>query len=282
MSRLSVNKTYKLYIGGNFPRTESGRYYELKGRKDVLLANVSLGSRKDVRNAVVAARGAFGGWAAAPAFLRGQILYRIAEMLEGRAEQFVEELRAQGSTPAAAKKEVAAAVDLFVHYAGWSDKFQALFSSVNPVSSPHFNFSVPEAAGVVAAAAPEGSGLLGLCSVVAPILVGGNSSVVLASHHKPLCSITVAEVFNSSDLPGGVINVLTGRRDELLSHLSGHMDVNALLLCSDEAGEQKLVQEQAVENVKRVALHSDAPLGESPYHILDFQEIKTTWHPVGV
>jgi acyl-CoA reductase-like NAD-dependent aldehyde dehydrogenase len=282
MSRLTVNKTYKLYIGGKFPRTESGRYYELKGKKGNLLANVSHGSRKDFRNAVVAARKAFRGWWEANAYLRGQILYRIAEILEGRAEQFEDELRAQGSTPAAARKEVLKAIDLFVHYAGWSDKFQALFSSVNPVASPHFNFSVPEPTGVVAAAAPERSGLLGLSSVIAPIIVGGNTGVVLASHSRPLCSVTLAEVLNSSDLPGGVVNILTGMRDELLPHLSSHMDVNALLLCSDDPAEQKRVQEEAVENVKRVRLHPDAPLDESPYHILDFQEIKTTWHPVGV
>ena len=280
--RLAVNKTYKLYLGGKFPRTESGRYYELKGRKDALLANVSRASRKDFRNAVVAARKAWSGWAAATAYLRGQILYRVAEMLEGRREQFEEELRAQGSTPTAAKKEVTGAIDLFVHYAGWSDKYQALFSSVNPVATPHFNFSMLEPTGVVAAVAPEGSGLLGLCSVVAPILVGGNTSVILASHARPLCAITLAEVLNSSDVPAGVVNILTGLREELLPHLASHMDVNALLLCSDEASEAKLAQEEAVENVKRVTLHRDGPLEESPYHILDFQEIKTTWHPVGV
>ena len=280
--RLAVNKTYKLYLGGKFPRTESGRYYELKGRKDALLANVSRASRKDFRNAVVAARKAWSGWAAATAYLRGQILYRVAEMLEGRREQFEEELRAQGNTPTAAKKEVTGAIDLFVHYAGWSDKYQALFSSVNPVATPHFNFSMPEPTGVVAAVAPEGSGLLGLCSVVAPILGGGNTSVILASHARPLCAITLAEVLNSSDVPAGVVNILTGLREELLPHLASHMDVNALLLCSDEASEAKLAQEEAVENVKRVTLHRDGPLEESPYHILDFQEIKTTWHPVGV
>ncbi len=280
--RLAVSKTYKLYLGGRFPRTESGRYYELKGRKDALLANVSRASRKDFRNAVVAARKAWSGWAAATACLRGQILYRVAEMLEGRAGQFEEELRAQGSTPVAAKKEVTASIDLFVHYAGWSDKYQALFSSVNPVATPHFNFSVPEPTGVVAAVAPEGSGLLGLCSVVAPILVGGNTSVILASHARPLCAITLAEVLNSSDVPGGTVNILTGLRDELLPQFAEHMDVNALLVCSDESGDIRLAQERAVENVKRVIPHADAPLAESPYHILDFQEIKTTWHPVGV
>ena len=280
--RLAVSKTYKLYIGGKFPRTESGRYFELKGRKDVLLANVSLASRKDFRNAVVAARKALSGWAGATAYLRGQILYRMAEMLEGRAEQFEAELKSQGSTPAAARKEVAAAVDLLVHYAGWSDKFQALFSSVNPVSSPHFNFSMPEPVGVVGAVAPEGSGLLGLVSVIAPIVVGGNSCVVLASRNKPLCAVTLAEVLNSSDLPGGVVNILTGEREELLGQFASHMDVNALVLCSDDSAEIKRAQTEAAENVKRVSLHPDAPLEGSPYHILDAQEIKTTWHPVGV
>ena len=280
--RLTVNKTYKLFIGGKFPRTESGRYYELRGRREVLLANASRASRKDLRNAVVAARKAFPGWAGATAFLRGQVLYRIAELLEGRAPQFEEELRAQGAPPAAAKKEVAAAVELFVHYAGWSDKYQALFSSVNPVGSPHFNFSMPEPTGVVAAVVPGRTGLLGLSSALAPILVGGNAGVLLASHEKPLCAITLAEVLNSSDIPGGVVNILTGFRDELLPHLAGHMDINALLLCSDQQSEQKLAQEAAAENVKRVALHPDEPLKETPYHILDFQETKTTWHPVGV
>ncbi|MAT46332.1 MAG: aldehyde dehydrogenase, partial [Verrucomicrobiaceae bacterium] len=180
--RLAVNKTYKLYLGGKFPRTESGRYYELNGRKGALLANVSRASRKDFRNAVVAARKAWPGWDGATAHLRGQILYRVAEMLEGRSEQFEEELRAQGTTPAAARKEVTTAIDLLVHYAGWTDKYQSLFSSVNPVSTPHFNFSMPESTGVVAAVAPEESGLLGLCSVIAPILAGGNTSVILASH----------------------------------------------------------------------------------------------------
>ncbi len=280
--RLAVNKTYKLYLGGKFPRTESGRYYELKGRKDALLANVSRASRKDFRNAVVAARKAWPGWTGATAYLRGQILYRVAEMLEGRSEQFEEELRAQGATPTAARKEVTAAVDLLVHYAGWSDKYQSLFSSVNPVSTPHFNFSMPESTGVVAVAAPEESGLLGLCSVVAPVLAGRNTSVILASHTRPLCAITLAEVLNSSAVPGRVVNILTGFRDELLSQFAEHMDVNSFLICSDNEKEIKLVQERAVENLKRVIPHADGPLAESPYHILDFQEIKTTWHPVGV
>ncbi len=280
MSRLSINKTYKLYIGGKFPRTESGRYYELRGKKGELLANVSRGSRKDFRNAVVAARGAQGGWAAASAYLRGQILYRVAEMLEGRREQFVEELRLEGRAAGAARKEVERAIDLFVHYAGWSDKYQALFSSVNPVASAHFNFSVPEPTGVVAVVAPS-DGLLGLCSVVAPVMVGGNASVVLAAREHPLSAITFAEVLNSSDVPGGVVNLLTGFREELLPGMSGHMDVNALLLCTDDAGEAAAAREQGAENVKRVVVRPDGVLGESPYHVMDFQEVKTTWHPVG-
>lgn len=282
MSRLAVNKTYKLYIGGQFPRTESGRTYELKDKKGALLANVSLGSKKDFRNAVVAARKAWGGWRKATPFLRGQILYRVAEMLEGRSEQFIDELKTQGMTPAAAKKEVAAAVDLFVHYAGWSDKFQALFSTVNPVASPHYCFSVPEPTGVVAAVAPLESGLLGLASVIAPIMVGGNASVVVASQSRPLCAITLAEVLNSSDVPGGVVNILTGDSTELLPTMSAHMDVNALLLCSDKEESQEVAQREAAENVKRVILHDSDPLVEDPYHILSFQEVKTTWHPIGV
>jgi acyl-CoA reductase-like NAD-dependent aldehyde dehydrogenase len=280
MSRLSINKTYKLYIGGKFPRTESGRYYELTGKKGEFLANVSQGSKKDFRNAVVAARKAQGGWAKSSAYLKGQILYRVAEMLEGRRDQFVEELRMEGRTAAAARKEVETSIDLFVHYAGWSDKYPALFSSVNPVASSHFNFSNPEPTGVVAAVAPS-SGLLGLCSVVAPIMVGGNASVVLASSERPLTAITFAEVLNSSDVPGGVVNLMTGFADELLPVMSSHMDVNALLLCSDDPKAAAGAREQGAENVKRVVVKPDAPLEESPYYVMDFQEIKTTWHPVG-
>ena len=281
MARIPVNKTYKLFIGGKFPRTESGRFYELVDRRDRLLANVPLASAGDLHGAVLVARQVQEQWGDATPYLRGRILYRLAEMLEGRAEQFVEELRVQGSTPARARKEVAAAVDLLVHYAGWSDKFQALFSSVNPVASPHHSISVPEPTGVVAIVAPEMSGLLGLCSVLAPVLVGGNSAVVLASQSMPLSALTLAEVIHSADVPGGVVNILTGELDELLPDLSSHMDLNAILLCSDEPGDRALVESQAAESVTRVRVQPDAPLAESPYHILDFQEIKTTWHPVG-
>lgn len=282
MNRLEIRKTYKLYIGGKFPRTESGRTYGLQDRKGEVIANVCRGSRKDFRNAVVAARKAQPGWASATAYLKGQILYRIAEVLEGRSEQFVEELKLQGVSLAAARKEVTAAIDLFVHYAGWSDKYQAVYSSVNPVAGAQFNFSRPESTGVVAVVAPEGSGLLGLASVIAPAIVGGNTVVVLASEGKALSAISFAEVLATSDVPGGVVNILTGHRDELLKQMASHMDVNAMVLCSDDAEERKLVQLEAANNVKRVVLHEDAPLDLSPRHVMDLQEIKTTWHPVGI
>jgi acyl-CoA reductase-like NAD-dependent aldehyde dehydrogenase len=282
MSRLEVRKTYKLYIGGKFPRTESGRTYELVDRKGGIIANICRGSRKDFRNAVVAARKAQPGWAGTTAYLKGQILYRVAEVLEGRSAQFVDELVAQGATTAAARKEVEATIDLLVHYAGWSDKYQAVFSSVNPVAGPHFNFSRPESTGVVAVVAPSKSGLLGLASVIAPAIVGGNTVVLLASEGKPLSAVSLAEVLATSDVPGGVVNILTGHREELLKQMASHMDVNAIILCSPEAEERQLVQLEASHNVKRVLLREDGPLDLSPYHVMDLQEIKTTWHPVGV
>src|SRR6201984_1618139 len=226
MSRIEVLKTYKIYIGGQFPRTESGRYYPLLDKNKKIIANMCLSSRKDYRNAVVVARGAFGGWSGRAAFNRGQILYRIAEMLEGRKEQFVNELIQQGSVKAQAIKEVELSIDRIVYYAGWCDKYQQLFSAVNPVASSHFNFSVPEPTGVVALIAPQTDSLLGLVSVIAPVIVGGNTCVVLASETKPLCAVTFAEVLNSSDLPGGVVNILTGKVSELASWFTDHMDVN--------------------------------------------------------
>ena len=214
--RLEVLKTYKIYIGGQFPRTESGRYYIATNSKGENLANVCLGSRKDFRDAVVAARNALGGWSGRAAFNRGQILYRIAEMLEGRKGQFVDELMKQDSTKVQAEKEVNLCIDRLIYYSGWCDKFQQVFSSVNPVASSHFNFSVPEPTGVVAAIAPQNDSLLGLVSVIAPIIAGGNTCIVLASATKPLCAVTFAEVLNSSDLPGGVVNILTGKVAELV------------------------------------------------------------------
>lgn len=279
MSKLGIPKTYKLFIDGKFPRTESGRILEVHDQKGEFLANASRASRKDFRNAMVAARKSASDWAKSTAYLKGQILYRIAEVLDGRSEQFIAELSGQGS--ADAKADVAGAIDLLVHYAGWSDKYQALFSSVNPVASPHFNFSVPGPSGVVATVAPSDGSLTGLISVFAPILVGGNSQVILASG-MVLSAISLAEVLATSDVPAGVVNILTGLREELVPEFSKHMDVNAVLLCSNDSAEKKLVELEAAENLKRVSLQADEALAASPYHILDFQEIKTTWHPVGV
>jgi acyl-CoA reductase-like NAD-dependent aldehyde dehydrogenase len=282
MERIEVLKTYKIFIGGQFPRTESGRYYPLK-LKNNMTVNVSLSSRKDFRNAVIAARGVFSGWSARAAFNRGQILYRIAEMLEGRKEQFLEELKQLGYTPAAAKKEVEQSIDRLVYYAGWCDKYQQLFSSVNPVATSHFNFSVPEPMGVVAILADESSALLGLVSVIAPAIAGGNTCIVLASESKPTCSITFAEVIATSDVPGGVVNIVTGNRKELHSHFSSHMDVNAIINCNSEKDFNKTIGENASLNVKRVFTWNKNWSDEKeqgPYYITDLQEIKTTWHPI--
>ncbi|MDH4108125.1 MAG: aldehyde dehydrogenase family protein, partial [Gammaproteobacteria bacterium] len=229
--RIPVAKTYKIYIDGKFPRTESGRYYALHDENESVLANVCRSSRKDFRNAVVAARKALDKWAAASAYLRGQILYRIAEMLEGRREQFIDELKLQGSSRGKAKGEVDASIDRLIYYAGWADKYQQVFSSVNPVSSSHFNFSVTEPTGVVAIMAPEDSALLGLVSNIAPAIVSGNTSVVLASESKPLSAVSFAEVLHASDVPAGVVNLLTGWRSELSGQFATHMDVNAVVYC---------------------------------------------------
>lgn len=281
--RLEILKTYKLYIGGKFPRTESGRFYTVKDKAGKELANMCLGSRKDFRNSVVAARGAFGGWSNKTAFNRSQILYRIAEMLEGRKAQFIEELITQGSTKAQAEKEVITAVDRLIYYAGWCDKYGQVFSSVNPVSSSHFNFSAYEPMGVVAVLAPEENGLIGLVSAIAPVIASGNTVVVVASESKPLCSISFAEVLNSSDVPGGVVNILTGNKAELLPHINTHMDVNAILYCGDDAEIIKTSQAESITNLKRVFTKNYDWLSdkaENPYFITDFTELKTTWHPI--
>jgi acyl-CoA reductase-like NAD-dependent aldehyde dehydrogenase len=275
---MTIPKTYKLFIGGKFPRTESGRTLEVRGAGGELLAHASRASRKDFRNAVVAARIAQSGWARSSAYLKGQILYRIAEMLDGRSAQFLDELGAEGLQDP--KGDVATAIDLLVHYAGWSDKFQALFSNVNPVASPHFNFSVPEALGVIGVVGPSRGSLTGLVSAIAPVLVGGNASVTLVS--GGLCSaISFAEVLATSDVPAGVVNLLTGLQSELVPEFARHRDVNGLLLCSEEPELVKETELEAADNLKRVALKPDKALPASPYAILDFQEIKTTWHPVG-
>jgi acyl-CoA reductase-like NAD-dependent aldehyde dehydrogenase len=281
---LEILKTYKIYIGGQFPRTESGRFYIATNSKGENLANVCLSSRKDFRDAVVAARTAFGGWSSRAAFNRGQILYRIAEMLEGRKAQFIDELIKQDSSPAEAEKEVNLAIDRLIYYSGWCDKFPQLFSSVNPVASSHFNFSVPEPTGVVSVIAPQNNSLIGLISVIAPIIAGGNACIVLASSSKPLCAVTFAEVLATSDLPGGVINILTGKISELATYFSDHMDVNAVVFCENDPELKKMIQEKAAQNVKRVSQYDKINWmddnGQSPYFIMDFQEIKTTWHPI--
>jgi len=282
--RVEVLKTYKIYIGGQFPRTESGRYYIASNSKGDQLANVCLSSRKDFRDAVVAARAAFKGWSGRAAFNRGQVLYRIAEMLEGRKAQFIEELMKQDVSRTQAQKEVNVSIDRLLYYAGWCDKYQQLFGTVNPVASSHFNFSVPEPTGVIAAIASQDNSLIGLVSVIAQIITGGNTCIVLASETKPLCAISFAEVLNSSDVPGGVINILTGKPSELFSHFASHMDVNAVIYCGDDELIQKEMQQKAAGNVKRVLLYKDvnwlSDKGQSPYYILDTQEIKTTWHPI--
>ncbi len=281
--RLEILKTYKIYIGGKFPRTESGRYYNPLDSKGNILGNICLSSRKDYRNAVVAARSASVGWSARTAFNRSQILYRLGEILEGRRAQFIEELKIQGSTSAKAEKEVNNSIDRLIYYAGWCDKYQQIFSSVNPVSSSYYNFSVCEPMGVVAIIAPEENSLIGLVSVIAPVVAGGNTCVVLASESKPLCSVTFAEVINSSDVPGGVINILTGNAKELAGHFSSHMDVNAIIYSRTDKEELKNMQINASENMKRVFYwKSDwfSVKAQNPYKIRDLQEIKTTWHPI--
>jgi acyl-CoA reductase-like NAD-dependent aldehyde dehydrogenase len=282
--RLEVLKTYKIYIGGQFPRTESGRYYIPVNASGKKLANICLSSRKDFRDAVSAARGAFGSWSNRAAFNRGQILYRMAEMLEGRKPQFLHELMEQDSSRQKAEKEVSIAIDRLIYYAGWCDKYQQVISSVNPVASAHFNFSVPEPTGVVSIIVPQASSLLGLVSLIAPIIAGGNTVVALASEQKPLCAVTFAEVLNSSDLPGGVVNILTGKVKELSEWFVTHMDVNATVYCEQDAAVQTMMREKSALNLKRVFFYDnikwETPAGQSPYFIFDTQEIKTTWHPV--
>lgn len=282
--RLNVLKTYKLYINGAFPRTESGRYYDLKNDKGELIANMCRASRKDFRNAVQAARKAQSGWQGRTAYNIGQIIYRIAEILDGRFDQFTDELKAIGYSQKKAEKEVQASIDRLVHYAGWSDKYQQLFSSVNPVAGPYFNFSKSEPTGVVTIVAPDEAPLLGMVSTLIPVIVGGNTAVVLASSKQPALAITFAEVLATSDVPGGVVNILTGFEDELISHISTHMDVNAIWYARENEDHRRMIQENAALNVQRITLDTynwDKEEAQSPYIIHSFQETKTTWHPVG-
>jgi acyl-CoA reductase-like NAD-dependent aldehyde dehydrogenase len=284
-ARIPVAKTYKIYIDGKFPRTESGRYFPLKNSNDEIIANICRGSRKDFRNSVVAARKAFAGWSAASAYLRGQIIYRIAEMLEGRQEQFIAELVLQGVSKRKAKLETEATIDRLIYYAGWTDKYQQVFSCVNPVSSSHFNFSVLEPTGVVSIITPNESSLLGLVSNIAPAIAGGNTCVVLASEDQPLCAVSFAEVLHASDVPAGVVNILTGFREELTEQFASHMDVNAIVYCDAEEEVAADIQDKAADNIKRVisrvGTQWNKDAAQNPYLIKDTQEVKTTWHPIG-
>jgi acyl-CoA reductase-like NAD-dependent aldehyde dehydrogenase len=278
-TRLSVLKTYKLYIGGQFPRTESGRYYTVNDADGNALANACLSSRKDLRDAVTAARSAFGGWSGKTAYNRGQILYRMAEVVEARRTEMIRELTDSGSSTAQAKKEVDACIDTLVHFAGWCDKYHQLFSTVNPVASSHFNFSVPEPMGVVGIMANNEQPLLGLIQPMAAAIAGGNTCVIVAHTDRPLAAISFAEALATSDLPGGVVNILTGKTSELLPWMAGHLDVNAILMSSLDNSAWKETQLAATANLKRiVSLPENDAL--SPYRILDLQEIKTTWHPI--
>lgn len=282
MSRLSIPKTYKLAIGGAFPRSESGRTYEVVTPKGVFLANAALASRKDARDAVVAARSAQSGWAGATAYNRGQVLYRIAELLEGRRDQFVEELRlCEGASAVAANKQVDAAIDTWVWYAGWTDKFAQVAGSGNPVAGPFFNLSVPEPTGVVATIAPQavpGGSLLGFVATVAPALVAGNTVVVVADEKRPLSAISLAEVLATSDVPGGVVNVLTGSPAELAPWLAAHADVNALDLTGAGALDWVDLEIAAADTLKRVVAPEPGIPSLALGRILAFTETKTVWH----
>ena len=285
-ARLSVRKTYKLYVGGKFPRSESGRSYAVSGADGTFLANAAQASRKDARDAVVAARKAFGGWSGRTAYNRGQVLYRVAEMLEGRRAQFADEVAAvEGLDHDAAGAVVDAAVDRWVWYAGWSDKVAQVAGSANAVAGPYFNFSLPEPTGVVGVLAPQDASLLGLVSVVAPVIATGNTAVVVASEARPLPAITLGEVLATSDLPGGVVNVLTGRTGELAPVLAAHRDVNALDLAGADPADATALEEAAAGNVKRVLRTPRTPpdwtADPGTRRLLAFLETKTVWHPVG-
>ena len=283
--RLRVRKTYKLYVDGAFPRSESGRAYPVTSPAGELLAHAAQASRKDVRDAVVAARKAFPGWSAATAYNRGQVLYRIAEMLDGRREQFAAEVRnAEGGSAAAALATVAQAIDRWVWYAGWADKYAQVTGSANPVAGPYFNFSLPEPTGVVGALAPQESSLLGLVSVLAPIITTGNTTVVVASRERPLPAVSLTEVLATSDLPGGVVNVLTGYPGELAPWLASHRDVNAVDLTGVDPADRPALQQAAADNVKRVYTPADEDWRSDPStaRLAAFVETKTVWHPVEV
>jgi acyl-CoA reductase-like NAD-dependent aldehyde dehydrogenase len=283
--RLAVRKTYKLYVGGAFPRSESGRSYPVTGADGALLAHAAQASRKDVRDAVVAARGAFAKWSAATAYNRGQVLYRVAEVLEGRHAQLADEVAAaEGISPARARAQVDSAIDRWVYYAGWADKYSQVVGGTNPVAGPYFNFSLPEPTGVVGVLAPQDSSLLGLVSVLAPVLTTGNTAVVLAAQARPLPAVSLGEVLATSDVPGGVVNLLTGFTDELAPWLASHRDVNAIDLTGAVVQARTALQIAAADNVKRVYVPRSTDWDADPglSRLSAFVETKTVWHPIGV
>ena len=288
-ARLHVKKTYKLFISGKFPRSESGRYLPAKSPAGDLLDNFAHASRKDLREAVVAARAAVEGWSKATAYNRGQILYRAAELLQNRASELVNEVtRSTGVSAAKAKREVTLAIDRLVYYAGWTDKYSQVFGTVNPVASSHFNFTTTEPTGVVVVLVPDEPALVSLVSLLASVILSGNAAVVIASEKYPLPALTFAEILATSDLPGGVVNILAGKRAELASHIAGHMDVNAIVDGAEAVGLSATLQAGTAINLKRYANRSLAPAewftakAEDPYWILDTIEFKTAWHPIGL
>ncbi|MFM7889317.1 MAG: aldehyde dehydrogenase family protein [Actinomycetota bacterium] len=278
--RIDVMKTYKLYIGGAFPRSESGRSYELKDKKGNFIANPALASRKDLRDAVVAAKAAFSGWSHATAYNRGQILYRMAEMLEGRTEQFVAEIKAlEGVSDSVARKQVQDSIDLWVWYAGWSDKISTTSGGTNPIAGPYYNFTIPEPLGVVGVIADEKESLLGITRGLAPVITSGNTAVLIASERLPLSAISLAEVMATSDLPAGVVNILTGSKSELIPWLASHMEVDGIDISGADKKLDGEIKRAGTENLKRIyRFEKEASLKR----ILSFTEYKTVWHPIGI
>ena len=278
--RVDVMKTYKLYIGGAFPRSESGRSYELKDKKGNFIANPAHASRKDLRDAVVAAKSAFSGWSHATAFNRGQILYRMAEMLEGRTEQFVAEIKAlEGVSDSVARKQVQDAIDLWVWYAGWTDKISTTSGGTNPIAGPYYNFTIPEPLGVIGVIADEKESLLGLTRGLAPVIASGNTAVLIASEKLPLSAISLAEVMATSDLPAGVVNILTGSKSELIPWLASHMEIDGIDISGADKKLDGEIKRAGTENLKRIyRFEKDASLKR----ILSFMEYKTVWHPIGI
>ena len=278
--RIDVMKTYKLFINGSFPRSESGRVYEIKDAKGKFLANPCNGSRKDLRESVVAARAAHNGWSSATAFNRGQVLYRVAEIMQGRIDQFVSEIVAQeGATPAAAKLQVQNAIDTWVWYAGWCDKIDSISGSTNPVSGPFYNFSIPESLGVVAIFADSKPSLLSLVSGLAPVIATGNTAVLIASEKYPLCAITLAECLATSDVPAGVVNILTGKLDQFVTWVGSHMDIDGVDASGLSTKDLTEIRELGAENLKRAHSFNDA---KSTKRMVSFMETKTIWHPIGI